>query len=83
MSNVYFCAVAYLAGVLSSLEEAGTEHGGGDPVGVGALTVLLRQDGQVQAVQALRTADWTTNKKRDILYGLIMSQHSNEQNQFD
>ena len=51
----------YLAGVLSSLEVAGAEHAGGDPVGVGALTVLLGQNGQVQAVQAFQTADWITH----------------------
>lgn len=58
----------YLAGVLSSLEVASAEHAGGDPVGVGALTVLLGQDGQVQAVQAFQTPDWITHRnKRDTL----------------
>ena len=47
----------YLAGVLPSRQEASAEHGGGDPVGVGPLAVLLGQGGQVQAVQALQTAD--------------------------
>ncbi|TNN25233.1 Apolipoprotein Eb [Liparis tanakae] len=37
--------------------EAGAEHGGGDPAGVRAFTVLLGQDGEVQAVQALSAAD--------------------------
>lgn len=41
----------YLAGVLASLQESGTEHGLGDHAGVGAVTVLLRQDGDFQALQ--------------------------------
>lgn len=55
----------YLAGVLSALEEAGAEHGGGDPVGVGAFTVLLGQDGQIQAVQAFQTTDWVTQTESE------------------
>lgn len=58
----------YLAGVLSSLQEAGAEHGGGDPVGVGALTVLLGQDGQIQAVQALQTADWRRETRTEVFF---------------
>lgn len=53
----------YLTGVLSSLQKASTEHRGCDPVWVGALTVLLGQDGELQAVQALRTADLVTEFK--------------------
>lgn len=56
-------AFLYLAGVLSSLKEAGTEHRGSDPVGVRALTVLLGQDGQIQAVQAFQTTNWITPKR--------------------
>lgn len=72
---MYICAFVYLAGVLSSLEEAGTEHGVGDPVGVGVLTVLLGQDGQIQAVQAFQTADWVTHthNQTGILIGTLAS----------
>ena len=52
----------YLAGVLPSRQEASAEHGGGDPVGVGPLAVLLGQGGQVQAVQALQTTDWPPSR---------------------
>lgn len=64
-------ALMYLAGVLSSLEEASAEHGGCDPVWVGALTVLLGQDGQIQAVQALQTADWVTDRKMEVFYFIL------------
>ncbi len=67
----------YLAGVLSSLEEAGAEHGGGDPVWVGAFTVLLGQDGQIQAVQAFQTTDWVTQPQSERHFNHLQSQYSN------
>lgn len=68
-SMIFLCisAFSYLAGVLSTLQEAGAEHGGGDPVGVGAFAVLLGQDWQIQAVQALQTTDWDTQTQSERL----------------
>lgn len=37
----------------------------GDPVGVGALTVPLGKDGQIQALQAFQTTDWVTKPETE------------------
>ena len=47
--------MTYLARVLASLQESSAEHGVGDHARVGILTVLLREDGKVQALQLVTT----------------------------
>ena len=45
---------SYLAGVLASLEESGTEHVGGDLSRVGRPAAAVAQDGGIQAPQTIR-----------------------------
>ena len=41
----------HLVGVLASLQISSAEHGLCDHAGIGVITVLIRQDGDVQALQ--------------------------------
>jgi len=48
----------HLAGVLASLHVSSTEHGLSDHAGVGVVTVLSRQDGDVQALQPVTVSSF-------------------------
>ena len=61
--------MTYLARVLASLQESSAEHGVSDHARVGVVTVPLRQDGKVQALQ-LVTADGCESNRFTVESGL-------------
>lgn len=52
------CSVTYLARVLASLQVSSAEHGISDHARVGVVTVPVRQDGDVQALQLVPVSSW-------------------------
>ena len=56
-------SISYLARVLASLQVSSTEHGASDLARVGAATVAVRQDGNVQALQLVTVIPWRYKTK--------------------
>ena len=55
-------AYTYLARVLASLQVSSAEHGVGDHARVGVVTVLIREDGKVQALQLVAANSCESNR---------------------
>lgn len=51
-------SVAYLARILASFQVTSAEHGVCDHAWVGVVTVPVRQDGDVQALQLVPVSSW-------------------------
>ena len=61
-----FGAEMYLARVLAALQVSSAEHGVGDHAGVGVVTVAVREDGDLQALELV-----TANSLRDTMRSLM------------
>lgn len=61
-----FGAKLYLARVLAALQVSSAEHGVGDHAGVGVVTVAVREDGDLQALELV-----TANSLRDTMRSLM------------
>ena len=74
-----FLLATHLARVLSSLQVSSTEHGIGDHARVGVITVPLRQDGEIQALQPVTVSCRMGNKVLEIRFFKVIPYKSGPQ----